>query len=355
MQSNELLALLKPFAGIANPQALVPQYRTLELTPDVVRANAPSMILEARVDLPLPEPIYVDTGIFLSVLNSLPEREELHMELKNGLLHWRCGPSSGRLATVAAKVDLQRLNPNRSTTGSVSITEQFKRALELGSTSCISVLTSFGMGFTLLDCRSDHATVYSCDDITLSAYKSDLRIAWEPGQVTVPRDACQLLSTLMLPKDGVILFDKDELFYCDNFHRLTVKYGSPLKYDYAEIDSAYQSDEHKFEIPSGRVSAFIRRATALAETKRNTRVDIAVIEGRLALSFKGDVAESDEYILVDNMEGLDCGPVSVDALRLARAMRHLTEVVVDHADRNVLVFRGEQGRFRYSVNGMAKK
>ena len=59
----------------------------------------------------------------------------------------------------------------------------------------------------------------------------------------------------------------------------------PLKQDVDSALEAFREAEMAVELPRERVTAFIKRADALAESKRSVYVTLRVSKGQLSLSF----------------------------------------------------------------------
>jgi hypothetical protein len=73
--------LLAPYRMLCNRHAMAPQYKSLQLAPNLIRGCASYGILETpcEMDLDVTGHCYVDAHTFLSVVNSLPETEEILM------------------------------------------------------------------------------------------------------------------------------------------------------------------------------------------------------------------------------------------------------------------------------------
>ena len=101
-----------------------------------------------------------------------------------------------------------------------------------------------------------------------------------------------------------------------------------------------------------RVQAFIKRVEALTENREHMAVSLSVADNDLTLSFAEEAATSDEWYPVSLPEGTpDLPVVKLDARRLARALAHSDELMIDHLERKVLVLRNKTKTFHYIIEG----
>ena len=161
-----------------------------------------------------------------------------------------------------------------------------------------------------------------------------------------------MLCSIIDTKDGVLFVDDDSMFYEDKLRSLFIKQVPKLSRDIGETLDKFSGGDVIAKLPPDRVLAFIKRATALAEQRKQTYVAIGVEDGRLTLSFDEGTASSDEWCLVEGLnDDLTIEPIKVEALRIARALEHSDELVLDHIERHALVLRGSDPEFHYLVSG----
>jgi len=354
MISDELMDRVKPFHLLCNPRAISETYRSLEIGPTAIRGCASYGVLEAAIDLPLELPCVVDAAKFLAVVASLPEHADVAITMQGTALAWRCGSGRGKLDTIAGITipphyeKLLAGQPRSVSTG-------LKHALDLGSLSCGSnALTSMGLFGVVINGAESPVKVYSCDNTTISSCVVDGDMPEDlPNSVTLSPAACKLLQAILSPRLGAVIFEGNQILYADGVYKLRLEQLDPLPHDIAAYEKPYQTAEITVPIPKERVAAFVKRATAMAESKRATHVDVAVTEGRLNLAFVAGGSDTDEYFLVDGLDpALNLGPVKLDAAKLGRALQHADKLVLDHFERSVVVLRGDGDRFMYSITGV---
>jgi hypothetical protein len=202
----------------------------------------------------------------------------------------------------------------------------------------------------VLDARDDRLWVRASDNITVSAAAVDKPSCALPELITLSPDGASLLATLA-KRGGRLSFDDTTISYSDGTLRAVINQLPPLQHDLRGVLGNYDASNVVAPIPPARIAAFIKRAAALAETKGRYYVQIAASHGQLSLRFEQGLASSDEYYLVDGLTVPDLQAVALDALKLARALAHIDEVVLDHIDRQVLVLRGSKPTFRYLIAG----
>ena len=191
-----------------------------------------------------------------------------------------------------------------------------------------------------IDNRDDLAVIAS-DNISVSAAFCGAKIAEAPDLMTFTPDALELLRCCIMYGDDVcqLTFNEKGCNVSTGPLRATIKQVPPLKHDLRAIVDAYSSSDVISPIPRDRIAAFIKRAAAIAEAKRMAVVTLGGSEGRLTLSFEEGSASSEEYYLVEDVKIPDIAPLQIDSARLARALAYIDHVVLDHADRSVLVLQ----------------
>lgn len=350
MLSNKLAAQLKPFKLLVNKQALSPTYRSLKLSPGLITGCSNAVVLEASMDHGLEQTTYIDAAAFLSIMDSLPSQMEVTFTLANNVLEWVCGSAKGKLAAIVIE-DMPCISAERVEAG-YNPTFGFIKSLRLGALSCDSnSLLSVGMFGVVIDNRGP-LTIHSSDNITVSSSIVDEGDLLDgPEIITLTPDPIELLATICMPGRGLLTFDEKTVFYQDDLCRAMIKQVPKLKYDSLSMVQNYEQSDNIAKIPPEAINSFIKRAGALAEHKRETHIELSTSNGKLSLSFAEGVASAEEFYLVDGLDIPEMAPVVLDAARLARALSNVSEVVLDHVSRSVLVLRGSDPDFSYLIAG----
>jgi hypothetical protein len=349
MLSNDLNKLLAPFAQITNRHALSVNYRTLEVQPRMLRACAAYGILEADAALGISDPFFVDTGAFCAVVKSLPADEEVIFKVMNNALHWECGLASGKLALVGADIIIPQM-PKLELEG-ISVPAGLADGLGLGSLSCgDSSLATAGIYGMVLDNRTC-LCAYASDDITISyCVLAAEAIGGFPDRITLAPDAVRLLITVLDDK-AMLVAGETAINVKAGAYQLLIKSIPAHKRDIAALQEQFAQAKVKVALPRERIAAFIKRATALAESARHAYVDLMVTQGAIALAFTEDKAASEEYYLADDLDAPDLPPIRIEAARMARALAHTDYIVLDHIERSVLILAGDKPPFTYLLSG----
>lgn len=365
MLSTDLNQALIPFKLMINKGALSQTYKSLELGPLVIRGSSNYAVLEVACGL-LPQddlPVVVDAGSFIAVVASLPEKKEVFLQVTEGALNWTCGEAKGKLALLPGikmpfidRPMLSRKDQDKRWAPPPS----FRTALDLGSISAGNdSLNSSGMYGVVIDNRADLA-VMACDGTTIShATVMEGSLKHCPLSVVISPEAVTLLRRLLQDSHGRIEFDEKSIFYASTATgvRCVIKQLPPLKHDIVTMLAKYASIDIVAPIPSDRITSFIRRVGALADNRRLAHVSLGASKGRITLSFSEGTASSDEYYLVDDLKIPDLPPVQLDAEKTARALAHVSDMILDHVERHVIVMMGSQTvdknevLFSYLVSG----
>jgi DNA polymerase III sliding clamp (beta) subunit (PCNA family) len=306
-------------------------------------------VLEAVVDITLNAECYVDAHTFLNVLGSLPDGATLEMELDNGVLLWAAGNAKGKLGTVDVSdmLTLPKFKPDAA----YKVSNEFIRALKCGTLSCTSpALASVGMYGITLD-NKDFPSVLSSDNTTASFCPFGEEPAYGfPDTCCLPPLGVELLSGIM-STGGTIAFKDDALFYTDKSYDYMLTTIPPLKHDIRGIIDQFSEMNNVVPIPPDRVKAFVKRATALAESKKNTIVTMGAEDGNLVISFEEGASQADEYYLVDGVKLPDMPFVKLNADALARALEQAEELVIDYMGKGVVVLVNTKTMFIYVISG----
>lgn len=359
MLASELNAILAPFAGLANKHALSNVYRALYITPEHIRGCAPWGVLEAAAELGVSAPFWIDAAHFIAVARSLPE-DHVELELKGGGLAWACGMSDGKLALLG---ELKFPETSWKPLGATDLWEppkSFLEALQLGSISCGAMsMASAGVYGTVIDNTDATMCITSSDNVTVALCEACEANPQFPESTVLIPDALELLVAILKTKSkGPARMDIAEktIFVGIGPYKLMLKPASKLKHNLRRLIDNFSAHETVVEIPRERLAAFIRQAAALAEAKQHTYVTLRVVDGAMSLSFAEGAASSDEYYLAEALAGIPALPeIKLDAGRVARVLAHADKIVLDHIDRGVLVFRGENPVFEYMISGSQQK
>lgn len=359
MLASELTAILAPFAQLANRHALSNVYRALYITPDKVRGCAPWGILEADAELGVSAPFWIDAAHFIAVVRSLPE-DDVQLELKGGGLVWSCGMADGKLALLG---DMKFPEVSWKPLSAANLWEppkSFLAALQLGALSCGAMsMASAGVYGVIINNTDAMMTVESSDNVTIALCEACETIDAFPEKTVLVPDALNLMIAILKTKSKesarVEIMEK-ALYVGIGGYKLMLRPAPSLKHDLRALIDNFSAHETVVEIPRERIAAFIKRASALAEAKQHTYVILRVVEGALSLSFSEGTATSDEYYLADALEGIPEMPeIKLDAARVARVLAHADKIALDHIERGVLVFFGEDPVFQYMISGSQQK
>ena len=139
--NHPLKPLLRPLEYLTTREAINPIYRTLEIGPEMVRGCLNWGIAEVVANLGIDPPVYVDKQSFLSMIQSLPNKD-LTLEHTDNALRWRCGNARGKLSCTTP-LEIPAIT---WPTGVIASPLGLAKALELGSISCLtSTLSASGM------------------------------------------------------------------------------------------------------------------------------------------------------------------------------------------------------------------
>lgn len=363
MLASELNAALAPFAQLANKHALSNLYCALHITPKRVRGFAPWGILEAEIPIASSfnvESFWIDAENFIAVMRSLPE-DEVELEVKSSGLVWQCGLAEGKLALLGEMrppvVDWSPLDKK----GLWHPPKEFAEALQLGALSrgAMSMASAGVYGVVIDNSAADEMMILSSDNVTISACSAGPGSPLFPDRIALKPEALDLLVTILKTKskEGPRLDLGDKAIYCGvEAYKLLLHPAPPLKHDLRALISAYAAHDTVAELPNARIGAFIKRAAALAEAKQHTYVVLRIADGALALSFAEGTASSDEYYLAKGLDGIPELPeIRLDAGRVARVLAHADQIALDHIERGVLVFFGDNPPFQYMISASQNK
>lgn len=348
MFSDDLAKRLAPFRLVASRTAQAPAYRAIELSPDRVKACASFAMLQSKLDIGIAETVYVDAMAFLSIVQSLPPRSDLALDISNGTLHWSCGLAKGKLAlmNVSETPEIPLTAPRRGQATSKALAS----ALERGSVSCDNTaLGAVGIYGVVMHKNGGVPLICSTDNTTVSSCTVDTPLTGLPETATFPPLGADLLASVM-DDTGTLVFDELGVVYRSPTVDCMMRQVPALKTDIREIINQYSESNSVSVIPQDRIRAFLLRAKALTENRSRAHVMLGAVDGSITLSFAEGTATSDEYILADELAGFpDMPPVVLPIDKVARALSYVDSVVLDYIADGVIVFEG--GKFRYLVSG----
>jgi hypothetical protein len=356
MIADDFSAYLAPFKLLTNKNALSATYRSLELDGNTIRGCSGFGTLEVSGNFGLPkEKMYVEAATFIAVIDSLPADKDVVLRMESAsVLAWEGGTAKGRLA-LSQVTDMPRTLAAVQGSAGEKPTKAFLDALKLGALSCGNEsLASVGMYGIVID-NTDDVCIYASDDTTIScAFLPDVRIH-APAKQTYSPDAVKLLCAIINPKDEAarLYFSEEGIYYSDAYITASVKQLAPLKADINAILAEFSTGDTRAPLPVDRLQAFIKRINAMSDGKRGNHITIQASNGRLTLSFSDGLAASEEYYMVDDLQVPDLPKIELDAAKVARALAHVDSVILDHIERRVLVFEGQDPLFQYIVSGKA--
>lgn len=361
MKSSDLKTALAPFNKIMSRKATSTIYKSIELGNGVVRACAAYGILEANLSIApimetLSQSVFVDAATFLTVINSSLPNEEFIIDIDETSLIWSCQRARGRLALINSVEEMPSID--FSGIQFSTFPEDLVRGLELGSISCDNAAIS-AIGMYGIVIYNPGIFICSTDNVTLSSATVVGELLGAPAVSTLPPEGVELLIDIMdaeaqrpVKSGGVIGFDAKAWYYADERRICKISMFPPLKSDVINVLFQYKDDTVFAPIPADSINKFVKRATALAEVRKNATVGVAASNGRLTLSFKEGASTADEDFLIAEFDGLpDMPEITLSATKVARALTHAKEIIMDHMERGIVLFRGYQPDFDYVISG----
>jgi DNA polymerase III sliding clamp (beta) subunit (PCNA family) len=352
MLSNEMAKLLSPFSLVSTRGAMLPQYRAIMLSPDVVRACASYGILEVYDDIGVADTVFVSAVEFLTVVRSLPSDHVVKLVTKDSVLHWSCGPAHGRLACLPA-IEMPVIpaegKPNCVTT------KEMGNALAMGGLSCnANALVQEGIYGVVMDSSNyGYLTVASTDSTTLSAYEIMEKIEFK-DRITLPPPGAELLAEVIEYNGSLEVIGDKQVIYRHDKIACIASQVKPLRVDVVEMFRRYDGANEVATMARERSAKFIQQAIALAEVRKDARITLSASAGRIILAFESTNTAASEFFLVDGLDGYpDIDPVSLSCAKLARALTHTEEIVLDYVDKGIIVLRG--GAFSYVISGQVAR
>ena len=353
LQSTDIVEFLKPFRRVVDRKAMAVAHRALALDVEHIRGMAPFAKLEVRARLGLESLCYVDGATFMAVMDSLPEKEDVEFATDAGALLWECGKAKGKMALL--EVEGMDAITHKISKKAQPFPHAAAAALRLGLLSSGGQdLAAAGYFGVVLDPRDESGLrIMSTDNDTIAAATLPGVALASDDLVTISPEAAELLATV-IGAEGKLDIGEAYVLYRDKNTRLLINRVAPLTRDVSATLAKFDGSAIKTQIPRDRINAFIKRSAALAENgRRDLKITLRVKAGEMAMAFQGATAMSDEYCLADNLKIKQEMSVEVHVERMARALSHVEEIILDYADRGILIFAGGSPSFRYLVAGAA--
>lgn len=353
MQVSKLAAILSPFSALVNRSAISAVYKTIEISPNMLRAHAPWGILEANLEIGAGTRTFlIDAGRFIAVVNSLSG--EITFSMNENTLAWECGHAKGKMAiseSLDSDVILHSLWPEWEAAPGAA----FMEAIELGSLSCgpqsMSAVGVHGVAFRQTD---DQISISSTDSVTMALCSIARPDHWHDiGSFVLLPDALAMLVTILKAGQTPLMSVSPKgVFARAEYFRLMVRPAPLLKQSVLDLAAPFADREVVAPLPVEQVLNFIKRAGALAESKSNTVLTLKAMPGAVSLAFAEGLATTDETVLVPDLDvPADLPSIKIDAGRFARGLEHTDKLCLDHIERGVLVLFGVSPEFSYLVCG----
>lgn len=350
--------LLRPFKGFMPKKALSATYRCLEILPDRVAGCSNDGMMEVFMKMGLDETIFIEAHPFLALLDSLPETEKLELQVEAGTLQWKCGNAKGKLA-LADLTKIQRM-PAKMPKQGWKPPVGFIDGLRAGSLSCDSVsMLSAGLHGVAVHFEEERIVFASSDNLTISIVCLEYGDEDAPpefgssadGPLVISPEAAGLLADA-LAEDGQFSFKNGDILYWDEGTRILLRQMEPLKMDLTKAFKKFPDRKMEAPLPQDAVRAFVKRALALAEVKRESLVTLQAKKGKFTIAFDSGTASSEEFFMAKSLKMDGELSIQVEAARLARALEHIETVYMDYMGENgALIFAGSDPEFTYIVAG----
>ena len=311
------------------------------------------------------EGIAVDCTMFADSIASLPQNEDVKLVFKNGALAWSCNSTHGKLAVnkteMPESIHLKEEGDHDEQTASIYYFETNKdvaRGFELGANSVgSSSMLNVGLGGITLRWQSGEMWFLSSDNVSISAYKATGLPETKSGPLekTISAKEANILKMLASRQGGTFYIRDTGILYLDNKMTAFFTWLSSMKNDIYSVVVNFLDGENIVALPKARVTAFISRAQALAQVRGRFFVSLKIANAALSLEFAEATAQTTEYELATLIEGTPDCHLFVDAVKMSAALGDCVELVVDHIENNVLLFRAEDAKFFYMISAKASE
>jgi hypothetical protein len=351
MKVSRIRNLLEPFALVCDPTSLMPEHRLLLIEKDRIAARTGKAMLDSQFAFGLNKPFGIEAGPLLSIAASLPQDAELEFELQEASLIWSCGRSRGRLATKPP-FDVKRI-PDMPK-DDVDCSHALSTLFQLGGLSCSNqALTTVGLYGMVLVPDKNYLWCLSSDSVTIAAARMSRpkTIPTNDLMTVHPTDINLLVQLAARPK-SFMAFTPSAIHFVDDVYDGVVNLVEPLKHKLYDLATTFMSDKSAHDIDKERVQAFVKRATYLAESRQNAIVTVKAQDDALTLEFNEQLAQTEEqYPITEGFKVTEPVAVTVDAIKLAKALSNCDQLLLDNMPNHVIVFRAKSGSFHYIISG----
>jgi septum formation topological specificity factor MinE len=354
MKAGHIVNLLEPFRLACDANSLVPEYRLMQVNPDLIFCKTAKATVQCGVSFDLPEPFAVEVKPILTIANSLPEQAEMEFELQGNMLAWACGKAHGRLA-VKPPFQMRGVPEIKLPNTSFESSQTLSALCELGAIACSnSALATVGLYGMVLQPDGADLWALSSDNDAIAAARMRLPPAAKiEAPSTIQPTEAPLLSFLAARKNARVAFTEKAILFEDRDYRTSVNLVQPLKHDLLKTALRFVgSTKSTHDINKERVQAFVKRAAMLAEARIKAEVVIHVEGEQLTLEFNEQLAQSQEvYPITEGFRVDEPMSVTVDAIKLAKALQNCDQMVFDYMTQHMIVFRAKSSNFHYIISG----
>lgn len=345
MKTSELSEVLSIFSGVCKKNALTEEYRCLLLSPNSIRGAAPFGVVEASIELPITEPVFVDGEKFISLVKTLPDTE-LELIARKSSLQWKCGSTKGQFALKSAKKPKELELPSAK---EFEAPEGFSEALTLAATSCDSpALVAMGLYGIVVEQTDSGLIGYSSNNRTVSSAvlgpETDLG-----DPLTLSPDAVRLIA-LASREEGAVISTGEGLVGVQTENlKLLLRQVAPLKQNVRHTIERFAGEEKKVALQRGPISEFLRRVDILAEQRGQSRITLTIEKGQTLLTFQDGAFASDAGYENEGNEDME-EAAKIDAKDFSGIIGKVDSIIFDHVSDGAVVLASGDGKFRYIID-----
>jgi hypothetical protein len=366
MHAAPLVQAVDLATRVSNQTSLTPLYRSIELSPDKVRACSEHGNL--IVHLPqgiegITAPILIDAVQLSAVVKSLGDKDEIVFKIEDTSLFWKSGASKGRFQSVQQTLPIPpiELSHKRSWVPPV----EFSQAISLAESAALASAVSVGLYGVELSVREEELHMLSSNTIALAhtlvsgvglpeGFKMTLR---PPIPSLLGRYAALPGSNVIFGDSGVNVIAKNPLEAAKNDPWVEAWCPSGTALDPRIIDVVLSRMETKQvgEINASNIKKFLARARVLSDKRAAIKVGLKVVEGQLALEQRGLSSQSEETFITGNVLGVDASvnyeSISLPLDMLLLPLEHVDVAVFDYLKENILILQGMDCNFTFMLSG----
>jgi len=357
----DLQTLLDPLAAMQDAHAVAQVHRTLYVTPTAFYARNTYAAMDVHHTLGLPA-FAIDAEMLPSLLRTLTPTSRLTLRLDGAFLNWQSDQSKGRFATQPME-DITPL-PEAPDTG-VECSKQLVETLQLGALSCQNpALATLGMAGMSVFVHDRRLWCASSDNITIALAS----LPWDapsacPTPITIGARALtgqggrMGIVPLLASMPGRLQFGPQQIDFAGGPYRARIALMPPLSHDVWKAAAPFLTNHVIAPLNKERLAAFTRRTGTITESKVRWTVAVAISNNRITLKFAENLAEAEESYFVAMIGTAPEGEVRIDGRRigsatgLSKALQAVDELILDHVDKKLLVFRASKGGFTYLISG----